>query len=365
MIYNNSVFMNVPLEVLIRKYRETLTSNQFNELVQVWPAFQKYLTDFKRDEKDEFDHFREFLVLELKTIHSMIVSFRNTSEIEVDNDEAEKEFFLRVVNDRRDEALKRPLDNYLSDKTLEQFSLAYGGFINAVAEYILDFDLTDDLCSSLHDMMFAIVKSNQKTASYTGLVFAGFGKDEIFPKLDYVEVDGLYLGNLRVLSHNTVDIDRRGVTADIVPFAQKEMPERFIMGIDSGFERAVQGIADNMVGQIVDQIVSMGAFENDVADQIRGLARDQFGQLLSTLKKKNADELRSVVNHLSKKELGEFAYSLVDFTSRKRRYSSELETVGGPIDVAILTKNEGFIWVRRKHYFDPTLNPQYSPYAQR
>ena len=66
-----------------------------------------------------------------------------------------------------------------------------------------------------------------------------------------------------------------------------------------------------------------------------------------------------MVNHLSKKELGEVAYSLVELTSRKRRYSSEMETVGGPIDVAILTRNEGFIWVRRKRYFDVELNPAY------
>ena len=80
---------------------------------------------------------------------------------------------------------------------------------------------------------------------------------------------------------------------------------------------------------------------------------------IKTQKDKSADALRSVVNHLSKKELGEVAYSLVELTSRKRRYSSEMETVGGPIDVAILTQNEGFIWVRRKHYFDTDLNPAY------
>ena len=67
----------------------------------------------------------------------------------------------------------------------------------------------------------------------------------------------------------------------------------------------------------------------------------------------------AIVDHLSKKELAEVAHSLVELTSRKRRYSTEVETVGGPIDVAVLTSNEGFIWVRRKHYFDAELNPSY------
>ena len=35
------------------------------------------------------------------------------------------------------------------------------------------------------------------------------------------------------------------------------------------------------------------------------------------------------------------------------------ETVGGPVDVAVISKGDGFIWIRRKHYFDPALNTRY------
>lgn len=34
MIYNNAQFMNAPFEIIIREYRETLTSNSFKQLVQ-------------------------------------------------------------------------------------------------------------------------------------------------------------------------------------------------------------------------------------------------------------------------------------------------------------------------------------------
>ena len=35
------------------------------------------------------------------------------------------------------------------------------------------------------------------------------------------------------------------------------------------------------------------------------------------------------------------------------------ETVGGEVDVAVISKGDGFIWIKRKHYFKPELNPQY------
>jgi hypothetical protein len=35
-----------------------------------------------------------------------------------------------------------------------------------------------------------------------------------------------------------------------------------------------------------------------------------------------------------------------------------LESVGGDIDVAIISKSDGFIWKKKKDYFKYDLNPQ-------
>lgn len=37
----------------------------------------------------------------------------------------------------------------------------------------------------------------------------------------------------------------------------------------------------------------------------------------------------------------------------------EQESVGGPIDLAVISKYDGFIWLKRKYYFDKELNPQF------
>jgi hypothetical protein len=63
-----------------------------------------------------------------------------------------------------------------------------------------------------------------------------------------------------------------------------------------------------------------------------------------------------MVQILPKDELALMAESLVNLDKFKRRVSSQSETVGGPIDVALITKGDGFVWVRRKHYFRPELN---------
>ncbi|WP_157078620.1 hypothetical protein [Methanobrevibacter filiformis] len=42
--------------------------------------------------------------------------------------------------------------------------------------------------------------------------------------------------------------------------------------------------------------------------------------------------------------------NIIHITSLKRKVEEGLETVGGDIDVAIISKGDGFIWAKRKHY---------------
>ena len=47
------------------------------------------------------------------------------------------------------------------------------------------------------------------------------------------------------------------------------------------------------------------------------------------------------------------------YPGRRTRITSEEESVGGPVDVAVITKGDGFVWLKRKHYFSAELNPHY------
>ena len=48
---------------------------------------------------------------------------------------------------------------------------------------------------------------------------------------------------------------------------------------------------------------------------------------------------------------------LVDLTIRYAEFMPGAPVVGGPIDIAAITKHEGFKWIRRKHYYPGELNP--------
>lgn len=56
---------------------------------------------------------------------------------------------------------------------------------------------------------------------------------------------------------------------------------------------------------------------------------------------------------------------LVDVTKRYVRFLPGADTVGGDTDVCVVTKHEGFKWVRRKHYFDRVFNPRENDHGEK
>ncbi|WP_414521410.1 hypothetical protein, partial [Umezakia ovalisporum] len=74
---------------------------------------------------------------------------------------------------------------------------------------------------------------------------------------------------------------------------------------------------------------------------------------------KFTQEVKTMVRSMPKQELATLAESLIEITSLKRKVTRERETVGGEVDVAVISKSEGLVWVRRKHYFPPELNARF------
>lgn len=361
MIYNNAEFMNAPLEVVARRFREDLTTGEFKALVQVWETFEKFLLNkFPRELEDECTHLEslldsEFVKLRTEQFNEMIRQLRLQEESDEKPDP--NQFYKDIVKRRRVELRKSRIPKFLTGKTQAEFTKRYGSRVKKVA--IMAFDKpSTSLIRELNGLAFDLVRSSTLSQAFTGFVIAGFGTEEIFPSLFHVRYDGIYFDELRLIGEKEItDIDRRGDKAELKAFAQTDMPERFIDGIDRQFESSLGKLVDNMVADMTQQLAPSS--DQAMTQKIRDTASQQIREGINRLKSDSRTELSSVVAHLSKKELAEFAYSLVELTSRKRRYSSQQETVGGPIDVAILTQNEGFVWVKRKHYFDVSLNPSY------
>jgi hypothetical protein len=66
-----------------------------------------------------------------------------------------------------------------------------------------------------------------------------------------------------------------------------------------------------------------------------------------------------VIESLPIDEMAALAETLVSLESLKEKFSRPTESVGGPIDVAVITRSEGLVWIRRKHFFHADFNVKF------
>ena len=206
---------------------------------------------------------------------------------------------------------------------------------------------------------------NRKGTS--GIVIAGFGDRDLFPALQMYHIDG-YI-NQRLIYNNKYkfNIDFKQ-TALVVPFAQQEMVNTFMEGINPDFQRLIFGSLREVFRKYTEVIVeklkitkskNKKSLEKKLIDASVKLTDSLIEKFHEFKQKEFSSPVVEVVSVLPKDELASMAESLVNLTSLKRRVSSDLETVGGPIDVAVISKSDGFVWIRRKRYFNKDINPRF------
>jgi len=214
------------------------------------------------------------------------------------------------------------------------------------------------------------VKPKNGDPDTAGLAIAGFGEAELFPDLWNCVVRNVLPGRhlqYDILPEGSGDVGLH-CGSRIVPFAQAEMVHSFMTGIDPRIQSLVfnsfNSLLQNLVGHLSGQIQGLSpeqlaSFKTEADTTVNRLL-DAFRTEFSGYSQNNhISPVLGAVGVLPKDELAFMAETLVALTSFKRRMSRDAETVGGAIDVAVISKGDGFVWIKRKHYFDPSLNVRY------
>ena len=227
-----------------------------------------------------------------------------------------------------------------------------------------DCALDDSYKEKLKRVFFEHLRSRYFLNFFTGLIFVGFGDSEIFPSLIPLNISGVIDNRIRYF------IDENGVAkvglemgSAIRPFAQTDVINTVLSGVDPSldniyinqfrdfFVKYNQAVVNSFAGD-VKTAVSEGLRNIDVDN----LTREYGKQMQLVLQNNYVEPLMDAVASLSKEDLAEMAESLIYLTYLKRRITFAEESVGGPVDVALISKCDGFIWMKRKHYFKPELN---------
>ena len=376
MVFNVLDFSETPISVLVKDFRSK--NPKFETVQQACDALLEYLRDFSQKSPDR-------IALEnLKiTINPLIELIRDRYGSRV-NEKIEDQAWLSEAASSPEnfrqrlsellESIIRLVERIVRRLPDAEFIGDTDHLFDIIAPY-LDERMTEQTPSAseeqrerIRQVVRTFINKIGETEDVTGIVVAGYGTKELFPSLVHVELLGDFAGTLKFVRVEAVDIDRKGERSRVLPFAQREMAERFLYGIDARVNELVTRFCQGTIASVPQAIFDAIDFESDeqrsrlaeVAERAKSTFIDRLrDEGLQEIRKISQRAVESMVEFMPKPDLADFAEALVNLSSLQRRVSSGMETVGGPVDVAVISKAEGFVWVKRKHYFPAELNARY------
>ncbi|MGI9435160.1 MAG: hypothetical protein ACR2Q4_10095 [Geminicoccaceae bacterium] len=198
----------------------------------------------------------------------------------------------------------------------------------------------------------------------SGVIIAGFGEAQLLPSVRAYLIDGIFMNVMKYQITNRRDITKQN-QAIVLPFAQTEMVYRFMQGVDQEYQAYLIELFSEFLGKVTEYIVDthVPVEQRRCAEaDLKGILAEKL-DLLETMTRdhRQAHFTRPIIDavkSLPKHDLATLAEALVQLTSLRRKMSTDSQTVGEPIDVAIIAKSDGFIWVKKKTYFDFQFNLQ-------
>ena len=375
MIYGSAIFMGVPWETIIKVFRNNLSGKPFNTLKEYANAFIEFLDNGNPLFPDslQYDYFHGYIHAYFELIKNAIIE--KVKPIIDEKHEITKQTTKKIVSDIIKEHCEKweKVDNIPSipksfnKKLIDKYEKIISKEIKNVFEELSISKVHLNQLKKIVGSLFSKFPEGIQKGGISGAVIAGFGEKDIFPSLESFHLEGVVYNKLKYKKHISQKIDFQ-TTASLIPFAQSEMVAIFMEGVDPSYRYVEESylskifseyaviIVDNIKGYTVEEkkklkrkLVSIG----------KEILKDLGKKLGDYIEKTYSSPVTTVVSMLPKDELAAMAESLVSLTSFKRKVTMESETVAGPIDVAVISKGDGFIWIKKKHYFKAELNAQF------
>lgn len=375
MVFSNLQFMHTPLQVLIKQFRKEIEN--CNTISDASEQLLVYLHNYAKLSSDDV---KVDVIVSNIRVHYNILAKRASDQITrklsdpnfFANSGNAEETFRNVINESWSTAISvlDRFSNIWSDADfIGEFPSLDG--LNSLFDIVIESSETrppDEYIENAKTLLAKILRKSSPFESSTGVVIAGYGNDEIFPTVEHYDIYAPLMGTLKYKRSERVDICRSGPRARVMAFAQREMAERFLFGLDAQTRDRIVRFCSQSLSVIGEHAIDLVQFEDD---EKKALFRTEIAKAeaafidalqddgMESIRLESQNSVEDMVEFMPKQDLAEFAEALVNLSSLQRRVNSGFETVGGPVDVAVISKAEGLVWVKRKHYFPEGLNSRF------
>jgi len=382
MITGNADFMSIPWDVIARRYRQERGNIKHSGVECCANDFFNYMSDNNVFwDFSTSSNWIEYIIDDL----FQFVEGKIPEELSMRNDDGffsspktYKENFVKECEKLRKNWLKDGICQQFSNYTIEQFS---DSSKETFDHYLDNKDIMND-CNKgypkeMLDDLRPVIELTVMTRLITRnecdrcaqLIFTGYGEKQDYPSLIPVVVcEGFdHKVSYHYRKEDVIEIcDEKPVA--ICPFAQRDVVVSILRGVNGCWINSAIRYVNKKYNKLYDDIVYDEKYDAQAHREISRLIADlsneesskQFKKSFNKMLDKNQKVWEEALENYDLRAMAELAESLIDLTGFQRILTFQQEGVGGPVDVAVISKNDGFTWINRKSwYHHKDVNGQY------
>ncbi len=344
--YGCTSIHNVSIDQILKEFTIYLTDKNILDFYEIELLFVNFLKE--NHEYYRFNGSENILCASL--IKDLVVNWGNKIK-NIINEENAKTKINEVLEELRtyiEGCLKIEnfnVSEYIQKQYASTFDLLLGMVVPELKNYTEEKDILWDLISQYFNLSL-----QRETDNSMGLFFAGYGKNDAFPKFIHLDIYTVINGELKYRIKDKFDESNNG--AKIVSLAQGDVIMTFCKGISEYFINYIPQKVDEVITRKINSLQPECTQEQmqKVKANINGCGKEIYDIIQSVSQEKNINPLLASVQLIPIPEMAMLAENLINITSLKRTFSLDgnQQTVGGPTDVAIITKPDGFSWIKKK-----------------
>ena len=386
MFTGNGAFLGTTWDILARQYRLRRGDIPHETVEACVHDFFKYIADNHLfcDKKLA----KRFVRSEIGEIYGPITESINCDiesyEEQVDASESITQDFLEMLQQLRNSYIEAGICPHFKDYTPAQFHEFAGELVsdylkNCVAEeddfYFDNECFPKDVINAIHEelelTLLARLSTNRYGEPFTAkLVFTGFGAKQDYPSLVAATVfEGFDdRANYYFDKKNVVNISDACPVA-ICPFAQDDVVESLLRGMHEEYFNKLKSEVHDSINPFFSNILDIQSLDpptededslfDDRQDSAWNLfhdisSSDLVGRYESSCRRHmdaNRRKWEKALMNYDLPSMAALAESLIDLTGFQRIITFSNEGVGGPVDLAVVTKTDGFVWLNRKSWY--------------
>ena len=356
-LHSGSVeFMKHPYEVLLTEWRKSITRplpllQDYSESFISWLSHRQDLFNQENQNRYQEDISEEYFLEVRRVILERLRSADIGSELW--QEDSTLEFVLHILEE--DLAWIESQDDLigLSQGWAEsRFTSLKDPFQKAI-DYVFDDiprsqAIDEKILEIAQKLLYKAINSDNDAR----LAFTGYGEKEIYPSHVWLDFKGVIADRPRFIqSSEKVDTDK---DCFLRTHAQDEAIHTYIRGYHFSYlEKGKENLRENAEA-LLDGIRNKLSLELflQVEAEVFAIRNESIENLGSSFVKNSDDRFVhpfvSTLSGLPSASLGKMAESLIELQILRQSSQAIQDTVGGVVDVAVITLGNGFQWYRHK-----------------